>query len=316
MLGIFIKLPLVLLRSLFETLFAVVKRLVPLWLWRKKSVEGDIVLITGAGSGIGRQIALNFAQERAVLVLWDVDKFGNEETAKLVGQLNAEVYTYTCDVTKRENVYKLARKVQQEVGPVSILVNNAGIVSGKYFLDLKDESIIKTMEVNTLAHFWTIKAFLPDMVRRNHGHIVTISSVVGDGGVAGLSDYSASKCAVKGMHDALLREMHVSKSDVKCTVICPYGVSTGMFDGAQTRFEFLTPFITPEYAGKKIVQGILTERDVLYVPQDWQILVYLKHILPVNAQLVLEDFINANEAMMSFVGRRPAKKQRKNHHME
>lgn len=73
------------------------------------------------------------------------------------------------------------------------------------------------------------------MVRRNHGHIVTISSVVGDGGVAGLSDYSASKCAVKGMHDALLREMYVSKSDVKCTVICPYGVSTGMFDGAQTR---------------------------------------------------------------------------------
>lgn len=80
-----------------------------------------------------------------------------------------------------------------------------------------------------------MKAFLPDMVRDNHGHIVTISSVVGDGGVGGISDYCTSKCAVKGLHDSILREMHVLKSKVKCTVICPYGISTGMFAGVKTR---------------------------------------------------------------------------------
>ncbi|PIK38915.1 retinol dehydrogenase 10 isoform b [Apostichopus japonicus] len=215
-----------------------------------------------------------------------------------------KAYTYTCDVTKREEVYRVAQRVKEEVGDVFILVNNAGIVSGKQFLHLTDEEIIKTMDVNTMAHFWTLRAFLPDMVRSNQGHVVTISSLLGESAVGGLSDYCTSKFAVRGLHDAILREMSVLDSQVNCTVVCPFGVSTGMFDGVKLRHEFLLPFMAPEYVGRKIVQAVLTDTEVLYLPPYVQLLVIAKTILPTSAQLVLEDIIKLNEATKTFTGRR------------
>lgn len=150
-------LPVVLVKLVWFTFYGILRYLVPMSLWRKKSVEGEIVLITGAGSGIGRQIALNFAMKGAQLVLWDVNRAGNKETARQVRELGARVWTYECDVSNRQNVYNAAQKVKHEVGSVTILVNNAGIVSGNYFLDIPDEKIVKTLEVNTMAHFWVRK---------------------------------------------------------------------------------------------------------------------------------------------------------------
>ncbi|PIK38914.1 retinol dehydrogenase 10 isoform b [Apostichopus japonicus] len=252
---------------------------------------------------IGRQIAINFA-EQGDLVLWDVDSAGNKETAQLVRKFGVNVWTYTCDVSNRQKVYTLAQRVKDEAGTVTILVNNAGIVSGSYFLDLSDEKIMKTMGVNTMAHFWTLRAFLPDMIKNNQGHVVTVSSLVGEGGIGGMSDYSASKCAVKGLHESILRELHMYRSNVKCTVVCPYTVNTGMFNGISVKYQFLLPFITPEYVGKKVVQAVLTDTDTLYLPPYIFIAVFLMHSLPTNVQLAIENFLNANEAMKSFVGKR------------
>lgn len=80
------------------------------------------------------------------------------------------------------------------------------------------------------------------MVRANEGHVVTVASMAGENGTAGLSEYCASKFAVRGLHDAILKEMHVIKSDVKCTVVCPYMVSTGMIEGAKMRYATLSFF--------------------------------------------------------------------------
>ncbi|OXB78739.1 UNVERIFIED_CONTAM: hypothetical protein H355_010672, partial [Colinus virginianus] len=149
------------------------------WLVRpkEKSVAGQVCLITGAGSGLGRLFALEFARRRALLVLWDINTQSNEETAGMVRHIYRElaeadpkvagdgekdalphgslqVYTYTCDVGKRENVYTTAEKVRKEVGEVSVLVNNAGVVSGHHLLECPDELIERTMMVNCHAHFW------------------------------------------------------------------------------------------------------------------------------------------------------------------
>ncbi|XP_042172086.1 retinol dehydrogenase 10-A-like, partial [Oncorhynchus tshawytscha] len=144
-----------------------------------ESVAGQVCVITGAGSGLGRLFAKEFARRRAVLVLWDINSQSNEETAELVREIYREldsetpmsrdgavggleeippfqpqVYTYVCDVGKRESVYSTAEKVRREVGNVDMLINNAGVVSGHHLLECPDELIERTMRVNCHAHFW------------------------------------------------------------------------------------------------------------------------------------------------------------------
>lgn len=131
-----------------------VRALVPCGWLPRKSVKGDIVLITGSGSGIGRMLAERFAALGSTLVLWDINTEGNEETARLVKKLGADAHTYTVDLGNRNDVQRLAEQVKRDVGDVDILINNAGIVTGKRFLDCPDYLIEKTVEVNTNSHFW------------------------------------------------------------------------------------------------------------------------------------------------------------------
>merc|ERR1712142_1260025 len=129
---------------------------------------------------------------------------------------------------------------KEEVGPVTILVNNAGIVSGTSVLDTPDSKIVKTFEVNILAHFWTIKAFLPDMIKHKLGHI----------GTNKLVDYCSSKFAAVGLDEAFRVELFVQgHSDyIKTTVVCPYYISTGMFAGVQSK---IIPILVPEFVADK-----------------------------------------------------------------
>lgn len=126
--------------------------------WRgKKILEDDIILITGAGSGIGREFAVSFAKRGARhIVIFDINESGMKETADLLSQQfpSCTVHNYVVDVTKRSQVYATADKVKTEVGMVTYLVNNAGIVSGSTILQTPDEKIIKTFEVNAISHFW------------------------------------------------------------------------------------------------------------------------------------------------------------------
>lgn len=128
---------------------------------RYKDIKGtDVVLITGAGSGLGRQFAIKFAELGCKkLVLWDINESGLQETKSLVEspKYGSRAWIYVVDVTRRHDVYSYATRVKQELGScsyVTYLINNAGVVAGNNLLELKDESIIKTFEVNTISHFW------------------------------------------------------------------------------------------------------------------------------------------------------------------
>lgn len=116
---------------------------------------------------------------------------------------------YAVDVSDREAVYQTAAKVREDIGPVDILINNAGIVCCKPLLDLPDKMIENTYAVNILAHYWTIKSFLPDMIRQKRGHIVTIASATGMIGTYGCTDYGATKSACIGLHESLDCELKV-----------------------------------------------------------------------------------------------------------
>ncbi|NWX24980.1 S16C6 reductase, partial [Aegotheles bennettii] len=199
----------------------------------KKTFAGEIVLITGSANGIGRQIALKFAPLEATLILWDIDDEDNKETSRLAQKQGAKpVFLYHCDCSNREEVYEQADKVRKEVGDVTILINNAGILLGKKFLDIPDADFEKTLRVNFLSQVWTCKAFLPAMMTCNHGHLVSTASAAGLWGGYRLSDYSASKSAIIGMMEALDLELYyVGKQGIKTTIICPYFVNTKLAKG-------------------------------------------------------------------------------------
>uniref|UniRef100_A0A8C4XVS3 Short-chain dehydrogenase/reductase 3 n=1 Tax=Gopherus evgoodei TaxID=1825980 RepID=A0A8C4XVS3_9SAUR len=199
----------------------------------KKNVAGEIVLITGAANGIGRQVALNFARLGATLVFWDIDEEGNKETIKLAKENGAKgVYAYRCDCSNREEVYRVADQVRKEVGDVNILVNNAGIANMKTFLDLPDADMEKTMRVNIMAQFWTCKAFLPAMIACNRGHLVSISSGIGLIGTNKMTDYSASKFAIIGFLESLTFELQAAgKKGIKTTIVCPSFINTELSTG-------------------------------------------------------------------------------------
>ncbi|XP_068604865.1 epidermal retinol dehydrogenase 2-like isoform X3 [Brachionichthys hirsutus] len=248
---------------------------------KKKNVAGEVVLITGAGSGIGRLMAQEFAVLDAVLVLWDVNQDGMRETARLAKPCGASrIHCYLCDCSDRNEVYRVADQVKREVGDVSILVNNAGIVTGRKFMDTPDSLIEKTMEVNTMAHFWTYKAFLPAMIANNHGHLVSIASSAGLIGVNGLADYCASKFAAVGFAESVgLELLATGKDGIKTTIVCPYFINTGMFDGCQTKWPRLLPTLSPSYASKKIIHAVLTDQVYLLMPRSMYLIAALKNVL-------------------------------------
>ncbi|GMR34855.1 hypothetical protein PMAYCL1PPCAC_05050, partial [Pristionchus mayeri] len=160
-------------RLLVSIIVSSVKACLPMGVLPRKNVSGEICLITGSGHGIGRLMAVEFARLGCIMVLWDVNTAGNEETAEMVRREGATVHTYTIDLSKREQINATAIKVKNEVGDVDILqfqINNAGVVTGKKLLDSPDELIQLTMNVNALACLFTAKNFVKSMIDRNHGH--------------------------------------------------------------------------------------------------------------------------------------------------
>ncbi|XP_062919913.1 epidermal retinol dehydrogenase 2 isoform X2 [Mobula hypostoma] len=287
---------------LYFSLEALVKLVLPA---RKKNVSGEIVLITGAGSGIGRLVALQFARLQTVLVLWDIDAEGNQETARLAREQGASrVHTYLCDCSKRTSVYDVAAKVKREVGDVSILINNAGIVTGRKFLDSPDDLLEKTVAVNTLAHFWTYKAFLPAMIASNHGHLVSIASSAGYFPVNGLADYCSSKMAAIGFAESIALELLASeKNGIKTTIVCPYFVNTGMFDGCKTKWPNFIPILNQHYVAKRITDAILQEQVYLVMPRSLVFMLAIKNLLPMKVGTLFGRYFGIFEMVDDFKGR-------------
>lgn len=271
--------------------------------FRYKDVSGQVVLVTGAGSGIGRMMAKKLALNHgATIVAWDINKQGNDETVKEIKEAGGNAFGYVVDVSSRASIYEAADKVKAEVGKVEILINNAGIVSGRPFLDTPDHLIEKTMQVNVNSNFWTIKAFLPAMMKDGHGHIVTIASTAGLIGVNRLVDYCTSKYAQIGLTEAIQNELRSEKGYEKIytTVVCPYFINTGMFDGVRSK---IIPILKPENVVNDVVAGILTNQEQVVMPRWLYPLLCMKMALPGEVGRRVASALGINGTMMGFKGR-------------
>ncbi|MBL4752354.1 MAG: SDR family oxidoreductase [Flavobacteriales bacterium] len=264
------------------------------------------VLITGGAGGIGRLVAEEMAASGATVILWDLNEKRLKEAAKLIEDQGGRVFTHVCDVTDRKAVYATMDQVKRDCGNIDILINNAGVVTGKAFWDLTDEDIQTTMDVNVMAMFWTVKAVLPDMIEANTGHIVTISSAAGIVGATKLTDYNASKFAAFGFDESLRMEFKKNKMNIRTTVVCPYFINTGMFKGVKTRFSWLLPILEEKEVANRIVKAIKSNRTRLIMPG----LVYtswMMRYLPVSVFDWVSAFLGVSSAMDQFEGREKAK---------
>ncbi|KAM7006829.1 retinol dehydrogenase 10-B-like [Tautogolabrus adspersus] len=271
---------------------------------RLKCIDGELCLITGAGGALGRLFALEFAKEGAHLVLWDCNTAANEQTAELARELGVKVHAYTVDLSKRQSIYEAADMVRAEVGEVSILVNNAGVVAGRRLLDCPDELLERTLLVNCHALFWMTKAFLPQMKAKNRGHIVTVASALGLFSTACVEDYCASKYGAVGFHESLTHELLAENlGGIKTTLVCPYIVDTGMFAGCEIRKEIqsLIPPLEPLYTVQQSMKAILAEQQMICIPRLMYIPFLTRALLPWDANVATYRFMGGDKCMLPFI---------------
>ncbi|XP_011256647.1 short-chain dehydrogenase/reductase family 16C member 6 [Camponotus floridanus] len=291
---------LLILKILYYICESVYKFFVPT---EEKSVVGEIVLITGAGHGIGKELALRYASLGATVVCWDLNQEANEETLSEIKKTGTTAaYAYQCDVSKREQVFSVAEKVKKEVGDVTILVNNAGIMPCHAFLDHTIDEIKRIFDINVLAHFWMLQAFLPSMIEKNHGHVVALSSLAGIGGLPNLVPYCASKFAVRGLMESISEELRIStkgKSLIKFTTIYPYMVDTGLCKKPKIRFPNAMPLVSPGQTASQIIRAQRCDYRERSVPPVWLPLGIMLKNLPDNALFTLIDFCDSGVQAVS-----------------
>jgi len=264
--------------------------------------QGKHILITGAASGMGRLMAIQMGNLGGKMILLDIDDVGLESVKSELVEKHISVTTFLCDLSNRLQIYDIAT----QIGSVDILINNAGIVTGKNLLDAPDVMIEKTFQVNILAHFWLVKSFLPGMLERNSGHIVTIASSGGLAATSKLTDYCSSKFAAIGFDESLRLELRKKGSQVRTTVVCPFFVDTGMFAGVKTRFSFLLPILKEKTVVNKIVKAISKGKRRLIMPR-FVYTIFPLRMFPVGMQDTILDILGINNSMDDFLGRNEPK---------
>lgn len=275
-------------------------------------IECRNVLITGGASGIGKIMGRICLEKGArSIIIWDINeknmetaKAGMEEYAASAG-LPGKVFTYKVNVADAGNIQTVYDAVKEEVGDVDLLINCAGIVRGNNTFDKQTvQDITLSMDINATAPMLVALQILPDMIRRNSGHICNIASAAGMLGVPRLSVYVASKWAVVGWSDSLRIELKQEKSKVKVTTVAPYFINTGMFDGVNSK---VFPILDPEKTSAKIIRAIEKEKDFKGIPFTFHFIRLMQGILSNS----LIDFIFGKcfgiySVMDHFTGRKPA----------
>lgn len=193
-----------------------------------KSFKNKVVVITGAGSGMGRAYALAFAKEGAKLALNDFNQKSLEETKAILTSKNyKDVYIQAFNVADKNAMHSFAESVKDFFGNAHIIINNAGIEGKcKPVFDMTIEDIDSIMQVNFYGVVNGTLAFLPQLVENNEGAIVNVSSIFGLVGIPNFSDYCASKFAVRGFTESLMAELHESPITVHC--VHPGGIKTNI----------------------------------------------------------------------------------------
>lgn len=267
-----------------------------------RTLAGKTVLITGAGSGIGRDLARESARHGARVVATDVNEPAAVATADLVRAAGGRAVAYGVDVTSEEQVSTLRRRLTDDGVEVDVLVNNAGVVHGGAFVDVPLERHMATYRVNTLGVLTVTHALLPLLLVRPDAHLVFLASAAGFIGLPYGSTYASSKWSVIGLAESIRLELaEQGHSHVGVTIVCPSFVSTGMFDGVSTLR--LTRRLSAPALARMVVRAILENRPYVLTPWLVRLTPFLRGALPLALSDALARLFGATRSMESWKGR-------------
>ncbi|XP_068626871.1 17-beta-hydroxysteroid dehydrogenase 13-like isoform X1 [Battus philenor] len=250
--------------------------------------------ITGAGQGLGRELAIQFAELGATVICWDQDAPRNNAVVSEIRSKDGECFGFTIDVTVREQVAALAARMRRQLADVSMVVSNAGAFSCAPIAHLKPEAISRLIEVNLLAHFWIIQAFLPSMIERRHGHIVAINSSAGLLPCADMVPYCAAKFGLRGLMDSITEELRLDTwtKNIYTTSVYLATLSTGLYPPPAHRFTSWYSEITAKEAATIIIDGIRKNHKDISIPSFMKPLIALNNVLPYRIRIIFMDFFN------------------------
>ncbi len=264
-----------------------------------KTLDGKVVAITGAGSGIGRALALDAAGRGAILALSDQDEVGLLETVAQAQRLtHRQVRSDKLDVRDRDAMRAYAGSVNDEFGRVNVIVNNAGVALHGDFEEVDYADFEWVMDVD----FWGVvqgtKEFLPYLIASGDGHVVNVSSLFGLLGMPGQTAYNAAKFAVRGFSEALRQELLIARRPVRVTVVHPGGIKTAIARNARTtkshdqahvarHFDTKLARMTPERAAEIIIDAVLADKPRVVVGADAKALDWFVRLVGPRYQRVI-----------------------------
>jgi len=239
-----------------------------------EQLQAKKVIVTGGAMGIGLATCRRLVREGCDVTIWDLSETELMAAEKELTEMGGKIFAYVCDVSDKDRVHELATAAREDMGRVDILINNAGFVRHGMFWEQPVENAVKQMDVNVNALFYSIHEFLPEMLERNAGHIVNVSSGVAMTSAPGLAAYTTSKWAVWGLTDVLrLEVMTAGKKGVKFTSVHPGNILTGMFEGFS--LNWLGRLMAPPVKDHDVIargiveKGLKKQRHLVVIP--WQI---------------------------------------------
>ena len=269
-----------------------------------KKLKDKNLIITGAASGIGRSLAIGLAKEGMNLFISDINMERLEKVKEEIEALGIKVFTARCDVTKYEDVAKLAEVAQEKLGDIDMLINNAGIGSGAYAETMELEDWKRVLDVNLWSIIYSIKVFLPIMLERGQGHFINTGSGAGIVGQPVHLDYCTSKFAVVGLSEALFSE--IRDRGIHVSVICPTIIKSNIMERSEVRIppelmksvseaelpekeerfkeefwkEYSKKGLTPEKAAKKYIKGIKRQKLFIFDKRILRVAMFIKAAFP------------------------------------
>ncbi|MFZ0974725.1 MAG: SDR family oxidoreductase [Solirubrobacteraceae bacterium] len=259
-----------------------------------RSLDGQVVAITGGGRGIGRATAAALIAKGARVAIGDIDGPLAERTAS---ELGSDTIGLPLDVTDQASFTEFLDAVESRLGPLDVLVNNAGIMPVGPFVDEADPATNKLVDINVMGVIIGSKLALQRFRPRGRGHIVQLASIAGKGGFPGGATYCATKHAVVGLTEAMRAELRGSGSGIEVHQVLPIGVNTELYSGVKQARGFKTP--EPEDVANAIVELLQTGRFEQYVPRYMAAVVRMNALMPRKFTETINRITNADRLLLS-----------------